>query len=61
MRRARSSELRAAIEKAKAAGDPAAVRKLLAEDGAAGDMFGERVAVDDDIAVFGAFSVDDNG
>ncbi|WP_417909234.1 FG-GAP repeat protein [Candidatus Electronema sp. PJ] len=59
MRRARFSELRAAIEKA--AGDPAAVRKLLAEDGAAGDMFGERVAVDDDIAVIGAYSDDDNG
>jgi hypothetical protein len=58
MRRARFSELRAAIEKA--AGDPAAVRKLLAEDGAAGDRFGN-VSVSGDTAVIGAGSDDDNG
>jgi hypothetical protein len=36
-------------------------RKLLAEDGSDGDLFGSSVAVDDDTVVVGASSDDDNG
>ena len=35
--------------------------KLLASDGAAGDVFGSSVAVCDDITVIGAPEDDDNG
>ena len=37
------------------------VAKLLAADGAAGDIFGYSVAVDGNTAVIGAYGDDDNG
>ena len=41
--------------------DPVEVAKLLADDGAASDRFGNSVSVDGDTAVIGAEADDDNG
>ena len=46
---------------ANAAIDPAKVQKLLADDGAAGDWFGLRVAVSGDTAIISADQDDDKG
>ena len=44
-----------------AAGDPSKGQKLLADDGAAGDSFGESVSISEDTAIIGATGDDDKG
>jgi len=44
-----------------AAGDPPTGQKLLADDGAAGDSFGESVSISGDTAIIGATGDDDKG